>query len=86
MLQAKHRRLNLPHKSQIVGRDNHRRSPALVQLKEQPHQARAHLRVDIARRLIRNQDVRLGHHGAGDGHALLFATRKRGWARMHPLT
>ena len=55
----------------VVGGDHHRRAH-LVQFLEQVHQAHADLVVDIAGRLVRQQQAGARDDGAGDGDALLL--------------
>ncbi len=45
----------------------------------------ARVRVEIAGRLVGEEDSRLEEEGAGDGNALLFAARERLGAVMGPL-
>ena len=47
-------------------------APLDVQLLEQVHHRFAVLRVEVAGRLVGEQDRRLAAHGAGDGDALLL--------------
>ena len=68
-----------------MGGDDHGRLATLVQLKEEAHQPRAHLRVDIAGRLVGDENIRLRHDGAGNGDTLLLAARQGGRLGMQAL-
>ena len=48
----------------------------LIQLAEQLHYLHTILGIEITRRLIGKDDIRLAHHGTGDGNPLLLITRK----------
>ena len=56
-----------------IVRDHADRGAGLVQLLEQVHDGFAALRIEVARRLVGEQDERLAGDGAGDGDALLLA-------------
>ncbi len=59
--------------------DEHQRRPALpVQVEHQIDDLRAGRRVEIAGRLVGEQDRRLDHEGAGERHALLLAAGQFG--------
>src|ERR1700736_666296 len=72
LMQHQPPRVILIHQRDIMGRDNHR-GTGLVQFDEQPQQSPAQRRVDIAGRLVRQQQLRSRNHGASDRGALLFA-------------
>src|ERR1700684_1550230 len=57
--------LILVHQRNVVGRDNHR-GAGLVEFDEQPQQASPQGRIDIAGRLVRQQQMRPRDQGAGD--------------------
>src|SRR5688500_6477231 len=65
-------RIVLIHQGKVVSGDHHRRAEA-VQLDEEPQQAAGERRVDIARRLVGEQDSWAGDERAGDRGALLLA-------------
>src|SRR5262245_11787978 len=75
----------LVHEGDVVGGDDDR-GAGFVQLDEQPEKALRQLRVHIAGRLIRQQELRPRDHGAGDRGALLFAAREHGRPRPHVFT
>ena len=64
----------------VVGGDQHGGAQP-VQLDEQPEDAQGHLVVDVAGRLVGQQDVGPADHGAGDGQPLLLAAGqgRRAW-------
>src|SRR6266853_1677206 len=62
----------LVHEGDVVGGDDNR-GAGFIQLDEQPEKALRQLRIHIAGRLIRQQELRPGDHGASDGGALLPA-------------
>src|SRR5215470_6792937 len=72
----------LVHEGDVVGGDDDR-GAGFVQLDEQPEQALRQLRIHIAGRLIGEQELRPGDHGAGDGGALLLAAREHRRPRPH---
>src|SRR5260370_18308851 len=65
----------LVHEGDVMGGDDDR-GAGFVQLDEQPEKALRQLRVHIAGRLIGEQELRPGDHGAGDGGALLLSPRE----------
>src|SRR4051812_41704560 len=67
--------LGMPGVARIV-RDHADSRSGLVELSEQVHDRLTALRVEIAGRFIREQDERLARNRAGDGDALLLATRE----------
>ena len=48
----------------------------VVELAQEPHDLVARVRVEIAGRLVRQNDMRIVDQGTGDGHALLLAAGK----------
>src|SRR6201986_1541751 len=74
----------LVHQGNIMGCD-HNGGTRLVQFDEQPPQAPAEGRIDIAGRLIGEQELRPGDHGACDRRALLLATGEDRRQRVHAL-
>ena len=67
-----HRGIQHAHQLQVMGGDDDG-GAQLVQLGEQAQQAHPHFRIDIAGRLVGDQDFGLADHRAGNGHALLLA-------------
>src|SRR5215470_6352681 len=74
----------LVHQGNIVG-GNDDRGAGFVQLDEQPEKTLGQLRVYITGRLVSQQELRPGDHGARDGGALLFTARKHWRQRPHML-
>ena len=72
VVQLDARRLGLPHQLVIVGGDDDR-GPQAVELDEEAQETARHLRVDVAGRLVGEQQLRLVDDGAGNGGALLLA-------------
>ena len=70
------------HQGDIVGGDHHRRA-GLVQLDQQPQQTPRQARIDVAGRLVGEQEMRLRDHGAGDCGALFLAARQDRRQRRH---
>ncbi len=66
------RRVELVHQGIIMGGDDDRGAEP-VQLDEETQQAVADRRIDVARRLVGEQQLGPRDHGAGDGRALLLA-------------
>src|SRR5215472_2110341 len=60
----------LIHQSDIMGGDDDR-GAGFVQLDEQPEKTLGQLRIDITGRLVGQEQLRPGDHGACDGGALL---------------
>ena len=60
------------HQRPIMGRDQHRRAH-LVQFLEEIEQPDGHAVIDIARRLVCEQELRPADHRTGNGHALLLS-------------
>src|SRR3981081_4866317 len=77
--------LVLIHQRDVVGRDDHR-GAGLVQFDEQPQQSTPECRIDVAGRLIRQQQLRSLDHGAGDCRALLLAAGQDRGPRTQTLT
>src|SRR5207245_2514541 len=75
----------LVHEGDVVGGDDDR-GAGFVQLDEQPEQALRQLRIHIAGRLIRQQELRPRDHGASDRGALLLAAREHRRQRPHVLS
>ena len=67
--------LDAGEQMEIVGGDDHR-GAELVQRIEQMEQPVRHFRIDIAGRLVGDQQFGPADHGAGDGDALLLAARQ----------
>ena len=65
----------LPGKGDIVGGDQHR-GAELVDPLEEAHQQHRDLVVDIAGRLVGDQQIGAAHDRPGDGDALLLAAGK----------
>ena len=57
----------------IFVRDHDDGFARLIQLGEQGHDFVAGARIEVARRLVGQNDVRIVDQGAGNGHALLLA-------------
>ena len=74
----------LIHQAEIVRRDDDRRA-GLVEFDEQAQQPARKARIDIAGRLVRQQQLRPHDQRARDRRALLFAARQHGGQRVHPL-
>ena len=68
----------------VVGRDDHGRAQP-VERREQMEQPLRHLRIDIAGRLVGDQQVGPVDHRARDRDALLLAARQRRRARAGPV-
>ena len=60
---------------EIVGGDDHR-GAELVQGIEQMEQPQRHFRIDVAGRLVGDEQLGPADHRAGDGDALLLAARQ----------
>src|SRR5215467_6661465 len=71
VVQLQPRRFGLPHQLMVVRGDDDR-GPEPVELDEQTQQAARHLRVDVPRRLVCQQQLRLVDDGARNGRALLL--------------
>src|SRR5467141_3007111 len=84
MMQHHPPRLILIHQRDVVGCDNHR-GAGLVQLDEQPQQSPPQGRIDVAGRLIRQQQQRPRDHGARDRRALLLAPGQHRRQGIHSL-
>ena len=65
--------------------DDDRRAQAM-QFHEQPQEPACQARIDIACRLVRDQEFRLGDQGPRNGGALLFAAGKHRRQHMHAVT
>ncbi len=76
--------LGLPDQGKVVGRDQHRLSQ-FVQLNQKLQQPGRHLPVDITRGLVRQDQIRRHHDGAGQGRPLALATRQFRRTRRRPL-
>src|SRR6185437_8081386 len=74
----------LVHQGDVVGGDQHRCS-GFVELDEQPQQPLRERGVDVAGRLVGEQQLRARDHRTGDRGALLFPAREHGRQRPHPL-
>ncbi len=72
VMQDEARRVEPVHQGVIVGGDDHRGAEP-VQLDEQPQQPVGDDRIDIAGRLVGEQQFGPADDGAGDGGALLLA-------------
>src|ERR1700761_1513053 len=75
LMQHEAPRLVLVHHRNVVGRDNDG-GAGLVQLDEQPQQAPPERRIDVAGRLVGQQQQRPRYHGARDRGTLFFAARQ----------
>src|SRR5439155_1434644 len=62
----------------VVGHQDHGQMPLLVEAPQQVEDRLPRLRVEVARRLVGQEEPRLGHEGARDGDALLLAARELG--------
>src|SRR6185503_20123205 len=82
--------VELIHQRDVVGGDDDRR-PGFVELDEQAQQPLRQIRIDIARRFIREQKLRPRDHRARDRRTLLFSTgehrrqRRNAIAEPHPV-
>ncbi len=64
------------NKPDVVGGDDDRR-PQPVHRRQQVQDALGHGGIDIARRLVGNDQLGAGNHGTSDGHPLLLAAGQR---------
>src|SRR6516225_5329466 len=71
VMQLQPRRFGLAHQLMVVRGDDDR-GPEPIELDEKPQQAACHLRVDVPRRLICQQQLGLVDDGARNGRALLL--------------
>ena len=71
-----HHALAPPGQRLVMGDDHQRRSAGLRALEQQFDDVRASRRVEIARRLVREDERRIGGERAGYGDALLLSARK----------
>src|SRR5262245_33623433 len=83
-VQFETRRLGLPHQLVIVGGDDDGGAEP-VKLDEQAQQPARHLRIDVAGRLVGEQQLRFVDDGPSDGGALLFSARQYGRKGMHAI-
>ena len=72
----------LVHQRQVVGGDHHRRA-GFVQFDEQPEQPAGEAGVDVAGRLVGQQQLGANDQRAGDRRALLLAARQHRRQRVH---
>ena len=72
------------HQVGVVGGDQHGGAQA-IEFDEQSQDAQRHGVVDIAGRLVGQQDVGPPDHGAGDGQPLLLAARQRDGEGVHAI-
>ena len=72
------------HQVEVVGRDDDG-GAELLQFHEQAQQAAAEAGIDIAGRLVGQQQLRPSDQGAGDGGTLLLAAGKHGRHGVHAL-
>ena len=77
-------RVDLVHQAEIVGGDDDGGAEP-VELDEQAQQPARQRRIDIAGRLVGEQDLGLLDQRPGDRRALLFAARKHRRQHMHAL-
>src|SRR6516225_1929924 len=70
-------RVELIHQGNVVGGDDDR-CAGPVELDEQPQQPLRQIRVDVTRRLVREQKLRLRDDGTRNRGALLFSAREHG--------
>ena len=73
----------LIHQPDVVRRDDDR-GPRLVQLYKQPQQALRQIRIDVAGRLVGQQQLRTGDYGTRDRRALFLPARKNQRQGPHP--
>src|SRR5215475_3247478 len=83
LVQHQPTRLILVHQRDVVGCD-HDRGAGLVQLDEEAEQSPAQCRIDIAGRLVGEQELRPRDHGTRDRGALLLAAGEDRRQRVHP--
>src|SRR5215204_4713391 len=76
--------VELIHEAEVMGRDDDRGAEP-VQLDEQPQQPARQRRVDVAGRLVGEEQLRAGDEGAGDRGALLLAAGEHRRQDMHVL-
>ena len=81
-MQLQPRRLELPHQLMVMGRNQHGGAEA-IELDEETQQTACHLRVDVAGRLVSEQQLGLADNGTRNSGALLLSARKNGWLGMH---
>src|SRR3569623_84777 len=84
VVQRHARKIEAVEQAELVRRKNDS-GAELVELGEQPDEAQRQLGIDIARRLVGQEDIRPADHGAGNRRALLFATRQQRRQRVHAL-
>src|SRR5258707_6429592 len=82
LMQHQPARIKLIHQRDVVGRD-HNRGARLVQFDEQPQQSPPQGRIDVAGRLVRQQELRPRNHRARDRRALLLAAGQDRRQRVH---
>jgi hypothetical protein len=73
--------VELIHQAKVVGGDDDR-GAGLVQFHEQTQQAARQCRIDVAGRLVGEQQIGLDNERTGDGGALLLTTGHDGWEGM----
>ena len=83
-LQRHARKIESVEQRQFVRRENDGRAE-LVELGKQPHQPQRQFRIDVAGRLVGEQDIGPPDHRAGNRGALLFAARQQRRQRVHAL-
>jgi len=84
LVQLQTRRLELPHQLMVMGGDQHGGAEA-IELDEEAQEAAGHLRVDVAGGLVRQQELGLADHGAGDRRPLLLAARQHRRIGVHTI-
>ena len=75
---------HVPHQFAVVRGDEHRRA-AGVDVAEQVHDLERQIRVEVARRLVGQDERRLVDERARDRDALLLAARQLQRIRVHPV-
>ena len=73
IVQFETRRLGLPHQLVIVGGDDDRGTKT-IEFNKEAKQATRHLRIDIAGRLVGEQQLGLIDDGPGNSGTLLFSS------------
>jgi hypothetical protein len=60
----------------VVGDEDHRCAQLLVELGQLDARARAQRRIEVGKRFVEEEQLRLLHDGAGDGHTLALPARQ----------
>ena len=85
VVQLQARRFELPHELMIVGGNDDRRAKP-VEFDEQTQETPRHLWVDVASRLVGEQEFRLAYDRARDRRTLLFSARQDRRIAVHAIT